>query len=108
MIDFGFVVVGVFAVTLGGWWMAAQDEYLRAHAVATGTAPQTREALARRLIRPWQLLTSAPLTNIFRAMGTRQTDPVLEALRQKALTRRWVSFAAIFLAFLGYSLLRTL
>jgi hypothetical protein len=105
MIDVALVVFGVFAVALGGWWMAAQDEYLRAHAVATGTAPQTTDALARRLMRPWQLLTSAPLTNISRAMGTRQTDPVLEGLRQKALTRRWVSFAAIFLAFLGYSLL---
>jgi len=106
MIDLGYVVFVVFAVAVGGWMNAAKDEYLRAYAVATGTAPQTTAALMRRLMRPWQLLTSAPLTNISRAIGTRQADPVLEALRQKVITRRWISFAAIFAAFFGYALLR--
>ena len=85
----------------------AQDAYMQAYASATGAPVATTAALARRLIRPWQLLTTAPLTDIGRATGTRQADPVLEALRQRYLTRRRISFVVLFVGFFAFSMLRS-
>ena len=93
--DAGFVAFTLFAIGVGMWMIAAQDEYVREYAAATGSPPVTSGAGARRLLRRWTLFRAASLTRISRLVGTWQTDPKLEALRQTVITRRWISSALI-------------
>ena len=106
VIDAGYVLFVVLAVAVGAWMNSAQDAYMRAHARANGMEPQTSGTMLRRLLRPWALLRSAPLTAISRAVGTRQADPGLERLRQTVIARRWIASALIFGTFFAYSLMR--
>jgi hypothetical protein len=105
--DAGYVLFLFIALALGGWITRAQDDYLRAYNRATGSNAPTTSDLGRLIIRPWRLWTSAPLTNLARATGTRQSDPSLELLRQRYLQRRLVAFVAIFISFFGWSFLRS-
>jgi len=103
VIDAGFVVFSVFAIALGTWMTRAQDSYLRAYAAATGSTSFASGDLLRRIIaRPWELLSSAPLTNISRAAGTPQRDAHLEVLRQRYLSRRRACFVAFLVGWFVY------
>ena len=95
----GGAVFLVFMFAIGIWMSRAQDAYLHVYAAATGSFAPTSRELAGMLLRPWRLLTTAPLTHIMNATATRQRDAGLEALRQRYLSRRRIAFLALFAGF---------
>ena len=97
--EIDFVVFTIYALSIGIWMTRAQDDFLRAYAAATGEPVRTSAELGKTLLRPWELLTKAPLTRASRAWSTRQSDPKLEALRQRYLQRRQIAFVAFFAGF---------
>ena len=99
---FGFILFSAITLGLGIWINRLQDDYLRAYAAATGSQSFASGNLVELATRPWQLLRAAPLTNIFRATGTHQADPQLEALRQRYLERRRFGYAVIFFCWLAW------
>jgi hypothetical protein len=108
VIDPGYVLILIGLFVFGLWMSKAQDEYMRAYAAATGSTPVTTPDIYRMMfMRPWRLVTSAPLTQVSRALGAKQTDPALETLRRRAITRRWITILVGFGTFFGYFLLRS-
>ena len=94
-----FIFFSIYALSLGYWMTRAQDAYLRAYAAATGEPVHTSAALGMTLLKPWEVLTKAPLTRASRAWSTAQSDPKLEVLRQRYLQRRQIVFVAFFAGF---------
>ena len=99
----GFVLFSAVTLGIGIWINRLQDNYLRAHAAATGSRSFASDNLVALATRPWQLFRAAPLTNIFRATGTRQADVQLEALRQRYLERRRFGYVVIFVSWLAWA-----
>jgi hypothetical protein len=105
--DIAFIVFSLSMILVGAWMTRAQDAYLRAYAASTGAESATTGDLIRRLRRPWRLVTTAPLTSIARATSKPQSDPAVEALRQRYLARRRVALALLFAGFLAFSMVRS-
>lgn len=103
-----FVLFALYALAVGYWMTRAQDDYLRAYRAATGEPVLTSVEAGRTLLRPWEVLTKAPLTRASRAWSTRQADPTLEALRQRYLQRRLFAFVAFMTGFFVMIALRSL
>jgi len=101
----GFVLFSAITLGIGIWINRLQDDYLREYAAAAGSRSFVSANLLALATRPWQLFRAAPLTNIFRATGTRQADARLEALRQRYLERRRLGYAAIFVSWLAWVLI---